>query len=56
VNYRLAIGDAILVTPVASALSVVTIGLSVAVLRERISALQALGVAMAVGGIVTTAV
>ncbi len=55
VNYGLAIGDAILVIPIASALSVVTIALAVVVLRERISALQALGMAMAVGGIITTA-
>lgn len=56
VNYGLTVGDAILVTPVASALSVVTIGLALVVLRERISALQASGMLLAVLGIVTTAV
>jgi drug/metabolite transporter (DMT)-like permease len=55
VNAGLAIGDAILVTPIASALSVVTIALAVLVLKERISPLQTLGVALAVAGIVTTA-
>ena len=55
VNYGLVVGDAILVTPVASALSVVTIGLALVVLRERISLLQAGGVLLAVLGIVTTA-
>jgi bacterial/archaeal transporter family protein len=55
VNYGLQIGDAILVTPIASALSVVTIALAVVVLRERVSAMQAVGMAMAVAGIVTTA-
>ena len=55
VNYGIAIGDAILVTPVASALSVVTIGLAIVVLRERISASQTAGVLLAVAGIVTTA-
>lgn len=55
VNYGLTVGDAILITPVASALSVVTIGLALVVLRERISGLQAVGVLLAVAGIVTTA-
>lgn len=55
VNYGLTIGDAILITPIASALSVVTIGLAVVVLKERISPLQAVGVTVAVAGIVTTA-
>jgi drug/metabolite transporter (DMT)-like permease len=55
VNYGLAVGDAILVTPIASALSVVTIALAVLVLKDRISGLQGLGIAMAVAGIVTTA-
>lgn len=54
VNYGLAIGDAILVTPIASALSVVTIALAVVVLRDRVCALQGFGMAMAVAGIVTT--
>ena len=55
VNYGLAIGEAILVSPIASALSVVTIVLALVFLREKISALQGLGMAMAVAGIITTA-
>lgn len=55
VNYGLAIGEAILVSPIASALSVVTIVLALVFLREKISALQGLGMAMAVVGIITTA-
>ncbi|MBI4941235.1 MAG: DMT family transporter [Actinobacteria bacterium] len=55
VNYGIAIGDAILVTPIASALSVVTIALAVVVLRDRVSAPQAVGMTMAVAGIVATA-
>jgi bacterial/archaeal transporter family protein len=55
VNYGLAIGDAILLTPIASALSVVTIALAVLVLREKVTRLQAVGMALAVAGIVTTA-
>jgi bacterial/archaeal transporter family protein len=55
VNYGLTIGQAILITPIASALSVVTIALAILVLRDRISTLQGAGLAMAVAGIVTTA-
>lgn len=56
VNYGLEIGKAILITPIASALSVVTIALAVVLLRERISPVQAVGMALAVAGIVTTAI
>ncbi len=56
VNYGLTVGDAILISPIASALSVVTIALAVIVLGERISFLQWAGVAMAILGIVATAV
>lgn len=55
VNYGLTVGDAILITPVASALSVVTIGLALVVLRDRLSPLQGAGVVVAVLGIVGTA-
>ncbi len=54
VNYGLAIGDAILITPIASALSVVTIGLAVVVLKDKISRLQGLGVLLAIAGIIIT--
>lgn len=55
VNYGLAIGEAILVSPIASALSVVTIVLAVVFLRDKISTLQGLGMVMAVAGIIATA-
>ena len=55
VNYGLTIGDAILITPIASALSIVTITLAVIFLKDKISKLQGLGIAMAVSGIVVTA-
>lgn len=55
VNYGLTIGDAILITPIASALSIVTILLTIIFLKERINKIQGLGVATAVAGIVVTA-
>jgi bacterial/archaeal transporter family protein len=55
VNYGLTIGDAILITPIASALSIVTITLAVIFLQEKLSKLQGLGVAMAIIGIIVTA-
>ena len=55
VNYGLTIGDAILITPIASALSIVTIMLAVIFLKDKISKLQGIGIAMAIAGIVTTA-
>ena len=56
VNYGLTIGDAILITPIASALSIVTIMLAVVFLKDRVSKPQGLGIVMAIVGIVTTAV
>lgn len=55
VNYGLAIGDAILITPIASALSIVTIGLAIVFLKDRVTRLQGLGMFLAVAGIVATA-
>lgn len=55
VNYGLTIGDAILITPIASALSVVTIMLAIIFLKEKVSKIQGLGVAAAIIGIVLTA-
>lgn len=54
VNYGLTIGDAILITPIASALSIVTIGLAIIFLKDKITRLQGLGIATAVLGIVVT--
>ncbi len=55
VNYGLTIGDAILITPIASALSVVTITLAIIFLNEKVTRLQGLGMATAIIGIVVTA-
>lgn len=55
VNYGLTIGDAILITPIASALSIVTITLAVIFLKDKISKLQGIGVLMAIFGIIATA-
>ena len=55
VNYGLTIGDAILITPIASALSIVTIALAIIILKEKITKLQGIGVITAIAGIVVTA-
>lgn len=55
VNYGLTIGDAILITPIASALSIVTITLAVIFLKDRVTMLQGLGMITAVSGIIVTA-
>ena len=54
VNYGLTIGDAILITPIASALSIVTITLAIIFLKDRITKLQGCGMIAAVAGIVVT--
>ncbi len=56
VNYGLTVGQAILITPIASALSVVTITLAIVFLKEKVSRLQGLGMIMAIAGIVVTAI
>jgi len=55
VNYGLIIGDAILITPIASALSIVTIMLAVIFLKDKVSKLQGLGIVAAIAGIIVTA-
>jgi len=55
VNYGLTIGDAILITPIASALSIVTITLAVIFFKDKVSKLQGLGIVMAIVGIIVTA-
>lgn len=55
VNYGLTIGDAILITPIASALSIVTIALAVIFLKDSISKFQGFGIGMAIAGIIATA-
>ena len=55
VNYGLTIGDAILITPIASALSIVTIALAIVILKDKVTKLQGLGMTVAIAGIVVTA-
>lgn len=55
VNYGLAIGDAILITPIASALSIVTITLAVIFLKDKVTKTQGLGMITAIAGIIVTA-
>ena len=55
VNWGLTIGDAILVTPIASALSIVTITMAVIFLNEKITKLQGIGIIIVISGIVLTA-
>ena len=54
VNFGLTIGDAILITPIASALSVVTITMAVIFLKDNITKLQGLGIITAISGIIAT--
>jgi transporter family protein len=55
VNWGLTIGDAILVTPIASALSIVTITMAIIFLKEKITKLQGFGMIIVITGIVLTA-
>lgn len=55
VNYGLTIGDAILITPISSALSIVTISLAIIFLKDKVTKLQGLGILTAIVGIVVTA-
>jgi transporter family protein len=55
VNYGLTIGDAILVTPIASALSIVTITLAIIFLKDKVTKFQGLGIITAIIGIIVTA-
>ena len=55
VNYGLTIGDAILITPIASALSIVTITLAIIFLKDKVTKLQGFGIITAIVGIIVTA-
>ena len=54
VNFGLTIGDAILITPIASALSVVTIMMAIIFLKDNVTKLQGLGIITAISGIIAT--
>jgi transporter family protein len=55
VNYGLTIGDAILITPISSALSIVTIILAIIFLKDKVTKLQGIGILTAIAGIIVTA-
>lgn len=54
-TYGQSYGDGIIVAPISSALTVVTVGLAMMFTQERISKIQGIGIALAVIGIVMTA-
>jgi len=54
VNFGLTIGDAILITPIASALSVVTILMAIIFVKDNVTKLQGLGIITALSGIIAT--
>jgi len=56
VNFGLTVGDAILITPIASALSVVTIVMAIVFLKERVHKVQLAGIITVVIGIISTGV
>jgi len=55
VNWGLTISGAILVTPIASALSIITITMALVFLKEKVTKIQGLGIVIAVAGIILTA-
>lgn len=54
-SFGQAYGDGIIVTPIASALTIVTVALAMVFSSEKINKIQALGVVLTVGGIIMTA-
>ena len=55
VNYGLTMGDIILISPISSALSIVTISMAIIFLKEKISIVQRLGIGIVTVGIILTA-
>lgn len=55
VNFGLTVGDAILITPIASALSIVTITLAIVFLKDKITKFQGFGIVTTIAGIIVTA-
>ena len=50
----MAFGDAIIVGPVSSSLTVVTVGMAVIFLKEKITRSQGVGIALTIVGIILT--
>jgi transporter family protein len=55
VNFGLTIGVALLITPIASAISIVTIGPVIFFLKDKIKRFQGLGIITVIIGIIATA-
>lgn len=55
VSFGVSYGDSIIVAPISSALTIVTITLAVIFLKERITKIQALGIILTIFGIILTA-
>jgi bacterial/archaeal transporter family protein len=55
VSFGLSVGDSILVAPIASSLTIVTVGLAIIFLKEKISKIQGVGIMLTVLGIILTA-
>jgi drug/metabolite transporter (DMT)-like permease len=56
VNWGLTVGDVILITPISSALSVITITMAIIFLKEKITKTQAMGILFTIVGIIMTAI
>ena len=54
VSFGVAFGDAIIVGPIASSLTVVTVGMAVIFLKEKITRSQGVGIALTILGILLT--
>jgi uncharacterized membrane protein len=55
-SFGVSVGDSIIIAPITSGLTIVTITLSVIFLKEKINFLRGLGIAMTVVGIILTAI
>ena len=55
-SFGVSVGDSVLVAPISSGLTMVTVLLAVIFLKEKLTKLQTLGVLMTVGGIILTAI
>jgi len=54
VNYGFSVGDVILITPITSALSIITIAMAIIFLKETITKTQGFGIVLAISGIIFT--
>lgn len=54
-NFGVAYGDGVIVAPIASSLTIVTVGLAMIFLKERISRVQVVGIGLTIVGIVLAA-